>query len=117
MTDLNELRKQRDALDREIAEAERTAADRWNNALDKLNAEIYLLGFQRDIQVDETTRKNVRTLTIGTVSVELGFIEAPWGAWLAVHRGDLHIVFGAAGAAPGLAVMTALLSALLDEGA
>jgi len=112
---LAQLRQRRRELDYQIAEAERQGRERWNTALDLLDDAVRALAEARGLAAEQSSRKNVRTLVIGEVRIELGYIEEPWGAWLAVQRGALSIGFGADGDAPGPALFTAMLQALLDE--
>lgn len=114
--DLAELRRQRAELDQQIAAAESAGIDAWNGALDGLSEMLNALAEERGQEPSDSWRKNVTTLTLGRVQVELGYIEQDYGAWLAVRRGDLSIVFGAqAGVAPSPDVLRALVIALLDE--
>lgn len=116
MSTLEDLRKQRQHLDDEIAQREKEEADAWDGRLDELTVNIVAYADARELSYEEQERKNLTTITISgptdnPVDVELGYTDhtaSGWGTYFGVTNGKMRISFDS-----GLPTGTALVG-LID---
>lgn len=111
-TTLSEKIAERDRLNREIAEAREAAADAYAGALDAIYAETYDWAKRLGLTVTESHRKNVTTLHVAGIAVNVGYPEPQYSGFLSVTMPDGEIRFDWI---PAPAVVTGLVSLLLGE--
>lgn len=104
---------QRDALDREISEAERNAAAAFALSLDDVREAVGAFAASRDMQLEVVDRKNVTTLVLGgELSVSLGYPKGEYRPFLSVTTRHGVAEFGWV---PPPHVVTGFVSLLLGE--
>jgi hypothetical protein len=96
METLAELEAQRAELDHRIAAERARQREVWNDGLSDIEAAVRAWAISTDVQVAESSRKNVTLLGLGgLVTVQLGYEEGEWGRWLSVEAASgVTAVFG-----------------------
>jgi hypothetical protein len=117
MTDLNEMRRRRTDLDRQIREAELAARVAWNDGLGLIAEAVGNYVAAAGLDLSEQTRKNVVSLHCGRlVTVKLGYEEPDYGRWLDVTAASgVSVTFGTDVLPPAAAVVALLRELLLTQ--
>jgi hypothetical protein len=112
VADIAAMRAERDELDRLITEAEQDAAAAYREALDSIQETLRFWARSADQVIAETQRKNVTSLHINGVHVELSYPVDQRNMWLAVRWGNgSSAVFS--GDAPPAGVIVGMVKELL----
>jgi hypothetical protein len=122
MNELSRMRASRERLDQQIREAEASAYDDFNDALEAMQDALLEHARQNGTSVNEEERKNAQTVTLdGRVSVEFGYYREWYGSvmggWLYVSRVDgirAELYGGLSGRLPSAKVLLALVDLLLE---
>jgi hypothetical protein len=117
MSNLQELRKQRDELDRLIQDAERAGVTTWEDGINILYNALDDYAREHLLATDETWRKNVVTVFIGEIAVEFGHQDSDHSGHFAVRDcvpAGIRVDF--TGGLPVVRVFIALIQAMLPEG-
>jgi hypothetical protein len=114
MTDLNEMRRRRTDLDRQIREAELASRAAWNDGLGRIAEAVEACVARAGLETSERTRKSVTILDCaGQVTVQLGYEEPDYSRWLEVSVvGGVSVTFGT-DVLPPVSVVVALVRELL----